>query len=63
MSPVGYELSFYIPQNGILHSRHPETLKSYTDEGILWSSGVLASEFQASASIRKQDATAVCYTS
>jgi hypothetical protein len=29
VSPVRYELGFYIPEDGILHSHHYETLKSY----------------------------------
>jgi hypothetical protein len=29
MSPVKYELGFYIPEDGILHSHRRENLKSY----------------------------------
>jgi hypothetical protein len=29
VSPVKYELGFYIPEDGILHSHHRENLKSY----------------------------------
>jgi hypothetical protein len=29
MSPVRYEIGFYIPEGDILHSHHSETLKSY----------------------------------
>jgi hypothetical protein len=29
--PVRYELSFYIPEVGILHSHRRENIKSYTD--------------------------------
>jgi hypothetical protein len=29
MSPVRYELGFYIPEDGILHSHRRENLKSY----------------------------------
>jgi hypothetical protein len=29
MSPVMYELGFYIPEDGILHSDRRENLKSY----------------------------------
>jgi hypothetical protein len=29
VSPVKYELGFYIPEGGILHSHNPESLKSY----------------------------------
>jgi hypothetical protein len=29
VSPVRYELGFYIPEDGILHSRRRENLKSY----------------------------------
>jgi hypothetical protein len=29
MSPVRYELGFYIPEDGILHSQRLENLKSY----------------------------------
>jgi hypothetical protein len=29
VSPVRYELSFYIPENGILHSHRRESLKFY----------------------------------
>jgi hypothetical protein len=29
MSPVGYELGFYIPEDDILHSHLRENLKSY----------------------------------
>jgi hypothetical protein len=30
MSPVKYELGFYIPEDGILHSHCRENLKTYT---------------------------------
>jgi hypothetical protein len=30
MFPVKYELDFYIPEDGILHSHRCENLKSYT---------------------------------
>jgi hypothetical protein len=30
VSPVRYELGFYIPEDGILHSHCREHLKSYT---------------------------------
>jgi hypothetical protein len=30
VSPVKYELGFYIPEDGILHSHCRENLKSYT---------------------------------
>jgi hypothetical protein len=30
VSSVRYELSFYIPEDGILHSHRREDLKSYT---------------------------------
>jgi hypothetical protein len=30
VSPVKYELGFYIPEDGILHSDRRENLKSYT---------------------------------
>jgi hypothetical protein len=29
VSPVKYELGFYIPEDDILHSHHRENLKSY----------------------------------
>jgi hypothetical protein len=29
VSPVRYELGFYIPEDGVLHSHGPEDLKSY----------------------------------
>jgi hypothetical protein len=29
VSPLRYELSFYIPEDGILHSQHRENIKSY----------------------------------
>jgi hypothetical protein len=29
MSPVKYELGFYIPEDGILHSHRRQHLKSY----------------------------------
>jgi hypothetical protein len=29
MSSVMYELDFYIPEDGILHSHRPENIKSY----------------------------------
>jgi hypothetical protein len=29
MSPVRYELGFYIPEDGILHSHRSENLRSY----------------------------------
>jgi hypothetical protein len=34
MSPVRYELGFYIPEDDILHSYRCEDLKSYKDYGI-----------------------------
>jgi hypothetical protein len=30
VSPVKYELGFYIPEDGILHRQHRENLRSYT---------------------------------
>jgi hypothetical protein len=30
VSPVKYELGFYIPEDGILHSHRRENLRSYT---------------------------------
>jgi hypothetical protein len=30
VSPVKYELGFYIPEDGILHTHRRENLKSYT---------------------------------
>jgi hypothetical protein len=39
VSPVRYELRFYIPQDGILHSHHREILKCYialTGSALLW---------------------------
>jgi hypothetical protein len=42
MSPVKYELGFYIPEDGILHSDRRENLKSYRthqdDKSVHWSS-------------------------
>jgi hypothetical protein len=35
VSPVKYELSFYIPEDGILHSHCRENLKSYMPFPIL----------------------------
>jgi hypothetical protein len=35
MSPVRYELGFYIPEDDILHSHRRENLKSYILERIL----------------------------
>jgi hypothetical protein len=32
MSPVKYELVFYIPEDDILHSHRRENLKSYLDQ-------------------------------
>jgi hypothetical protein len=32
MSPVRYELSFYIPEDDILHSDRRENLKSYKSQ-------------------------------
>jgi hypothetical protein len=32
VSPVRYELGFYIPEDDILHSHHREDLKTYTSE-------------------------------
>jgi hypothetical protein len=35
VSPVKYELCFYIPEDEILHRRYPENLKSYkTSTGL-----------------------------
>jgi hypothetical protein len=31
MSPVGYELGFYIPEDGILHNHCRENLAAYTN--------------------------------
>jgi hypothetical protein len=31
MFPVRYELGFYIPEDGILHSHRRENLKSFTE--------------------------------
>jgi hypothetical protein len=35
VSPVKYELGFYISEDGILHSDRRENLKSYNCNGIL----------------------------
>jgi hypothetical protein len=35
MSPVKYELDFYIPEDGILHSHRRENLRSFTVLGGL----------------------------
>jgi hypothetical protein len=35
MSPVKYELGFYIPEDCIFHSHRRESLKSYTDVSSL----------------------------
>jgi hypothetical protein len=35
VSPVKYELGFYIPENAILHSRRCENLKSYISENVV----------------------------
>jgi hypothetical protein len=34
VSPLKYELGFYIPEDGILHSHRRENLKSYTGHSI-----------------------------
>jgi hypothetical protein len=34
MSPVRYELGFYIPEDGILHSHRRESLQSYKTVGV-----------------------------
>jgi hypothetical protein len=39
VSPVKYELDFYIPEDGILHSHRRQSLKSYielTSLTLLW---------------------------
>jgi hypothetical protein len=35
VSPVRYELGFYIPEDGTLHSHHCENLKSYTNPAFI----------------------------
>jgi hypothetical protein len=35
VSPVKYELEFYIPEDDILHRRRSENFKSYTSVGVL----------------------------
>jgi hypothetical protein len=39
VSPVKYELGFYIPEDDILHSHRRENLKSYKPEGCAFESG------------------------
>jgi hypothetical protein len=39
VSPVKYELAFYIPQDDILHSQYRENLKSYTVSSVSVSCG------------------------
>jgi hypothetical protein len=34
VSPVRYELVFYIPEDGVLHSHRRENLKSYIDLSV-----------------------------
>jgi hypothetical protein len=34
VSPVNYELGFYIPEEGILHSHRRENFKSYIPAGL-----------------------------
>jgi hypothetical protein len=36
VSPVRYELGFYIPEDGILHSHRRENLISYTVDVIIY---------------------------
>jgi hypothetical protein len=40
VSPVKYELGFYIPEDGILHSPRRENLKSYTISTMISSTSV-----------------------
>jgi hypothetical protein len=35
VSPVRYELGFYIPEDGILHSHRRENLKSYIGKATI----------------------------
>jgi hypothetical protein len=41
VSPVRYELGFYIPEDGILHSHRRENFKSYTAKTVNRISGCL----------------------
>jgi hypothetical protein len=41
VSPVKYELGFYIPEDDILHSRHRDNPKSYNEFGFLVSGSTL----------------------
>jgi hypothetical protein len=43
VSPVRYELDFYIPEDGILHSHRRENLKSY-NKNLDWKTSNLCSE-------------------
>jgi hypothetical protein len=36
VSPVKYELGFYIPEDGVLHSHRRESLKSYKRNHTPW---------------------------
>jgi hypothetical protein len=44
VSPVKYELGFYIPEDGILHSDRRENLKTYTFRSYLRSEAFTANE-------------------
>jgi hypothetical protein len=41
VSPVKYELGFYIPEDDILHSHRRENLKSYGDDAVFPNDGHL----------------------
>jgi hypothetical protein len=41
VSPVKYELGFYIPEDGILHSDRREDLKSFISSTLVRKSNIL----------------------
>jgi hypothetical protein len=61
VSPVRYELGFYIPEDGILHSYRCETLKSYIP--VLISESLATSWLQFLYSLKLSSSPVHCFLS
>jgi hypothetical protein len=50
VSPVKYELGFYIPEDGILHSNRRANLKSYNKHPFIFLSATVSTPLTAEQS-------------
>jgi hypothetical protein len=60
VSPVRYELGFYIPEDGILHSDRREHLKSYTPLHCMKMPLVCGARVQSTSRVTVASRRSVC---